>query len=249
MKVNKVLSKTIFLAILPACMFFATSDLFAQVKIGANPTTIGTNNNLEVEAANGNKTVIQKNNGNVGIGTTTPTAKLHVQGNQILGNAALVDSSTGTSQLVRDNATGEIKILKTTTTNSFPLSSVTYVIKNVAKDWIVDFDTKIPAKDYVVIITGLVFNNKFLTTQPGAIPGIPDSTLLYSPLNFSAFPSGGTWRLSADYNGGTTADDSNGSWTVKCLIINKSIIQVLSNQVSDLGGLNTGAASTPPTGL
>lgn len=45
-----------------------TVTVQAQVKIGANPTTIGSNSALEVEAINGNKTIIQKDNGNVGIG-------------------------------------------------------------------------------------------------------------------------------------------------------------------------------------
>jgi hypothetical protein len=50
----------------------------AQVKIGANPTTITPNTNLEVEATNGQKVVITKSIGDVGIGTNAPTAKLRV---------------------------------------------------------------------------------------------------------------------------------------------------------------------------
>ncbi|AEI51422.1 C1q-like domain-containing protein [Runella slithyformis] len=37
--------------------------IFAQVKVGSNPTTIGTASNLEIEAANGNKTIINKTTG------------------------------------------------------------------------------------------------------------------------------------------------------------------------------------------
>jgi hypothetical protein len=40
---------------------------FAQVKIGANPAAIGTNSALEIEATNGNKFSIDKNNGQVTI--------------------------------------------------------------------------------------------------------------------------------------------------------------------------------------
>lgn len=50
----------------------------AQVKIGANPGSIGTNSNLEVEATNGSKTVIRKDNGNMGIGTQSPATKLEI---------------------------------------------------------------------------------------------------------------------------------------------------------------------------
>ena len=59
-------------------MLCTTSVLYAQVKVGSSPTTIGTNVNLEVEATNGNKTVIKKDIGDVGIGTAAPTNKLHV---------------------------------------------------------------------------------------------------------------------------------------------------------------------------
>lgn len=56
--------KNIFLS-LAAMAFFTTAQ--AQVKIGANPTTIGATSNLEVEATNGNKTIVNKTNGQVTI--------------------------------------------------------------------------------------------------------------------------------------------------------------------------------------
>ncbi|WP_420153872.1 tail fiber domain-containing protein [Siphonobacter sp.] len=55
-----------------------SATLFAQVKVGSNPTTIGTNTYLEVEADNAFKTTIKKDNGFVGIGTATPLTHLHV---------------------------------------------------------------------------------------------------------------------------------------------------------------------------
>jgi hypothetical protein len=48
----------------------AASSAFAQVKIGTNPTVIGTNSNLEVEAADANKVIVNKNNGTVIIENT-----------------------------------------------------------------------------------------------------------------------------------------------------------------------------------
>lgn len=242
MKMNKNYSKKIFLSVSAACLFLCSSSLLAQVKIGSNPTVINAANNLEVESTNGNKTVIQKANGNVGIGIAAPTAKLHVAGNQILGQAPTISSSDGTSQVVRDNSTGELKVLETSVTNSFPLTSIEYRVNNVQKDWLANFDTKIPTSDYVVIITGLHFNSKNLTSGTTDVDN-------YNPLNFGAFTQGGTWRIMADYNGGSTTDGTNGNWTVKCLVINKSIIQVLPAEVVDLGGLNNGASTAPPSGL
>lgn len=144
--------------------------------------------------------------------------------------------------MVRDNVTGEIKVLKTTTTNSFPISSVTFEISNVNKDWISNFDTKINAADYTLMIIGLVFNGSTLKNDNGDKTG-------YNPLNFQAFQAGGTWRLMADYDGGSPADGVNGKWIIRCLAINNSMIQQLPNQTANLGGTNTGALTNAPGGL
>lgn len=55
-------------AVLIAAMLFGTSTVFAQVKIGTNPTTINAANNLEVEASTaGNKVSVDKTTGKVTI--------------------------------------------------------------------------------------------------------------------------------------------------------------------------------------
>lgn len=48
----------------------ASSGLFAQVKVGSNPTTINPNSNLEVEATSGKKVIVHKDNGTVVIENT-----------------------------------------------------------------------------------------------------------------------------------------------------------------------------------
>ncbi|WP_254411178.1 hypothetical protein [Dyadobacter diqingensis] len=85
MKKKLQFSTKLFAAAFASALLLTSSSLFAQVKIGSNSETIGTNNNLEVEAANGKKTVVTKDLG-----------KLIVDGNaqvKTLPAAALTDQS------------------------------------------------------------------------------------------------------------------------------------------------------------
>jgi hypothetical protein len=66
------------LSFLVAAMLMAATAQ-AQIKVGSNPTTIGANSNLETEATDGTKTVIQKDNGNLLIGTTIHDADAKLQ--------------------------------------------------------------------------------------------------------------------------------------------------------------------------
>lgn len=63
-----------------SAILLASSSLFAQVKIGTNPTTISPNTNLEVEAASGYTKFTVKKDGRVGINTDNPATALHVRG-------------------------------------------------------------------------------------------------------------------------------------------------------------------------
>lgn len=63
MKTKQQLSKAISAAMLAAALFFGSSAVFAQVKIGTNPTTIGTSSNLEIEATNNKKILTDKTTG------------------------------------------------------------------------------------------------------------------------------------------------------------------------------------------
>ncbi len=62
----------------------------AQVKIGSNPGTIGSSSNLEVEASNGNKTVVDKSTGNVTVN----------------GKITIVDGTQGAGKLLASDANG-----------------------------------------------------------------------------------------------------------------------------------------------
>lgn len=85
MNMKQLLSKSCAGLSLAAGLFLAGSTVFAQVKIGTNPTVIDPANNLEVEASTaGRKTSIDKSSGKV----------------------TIADGSQGTSKILTSDANG-----------------------------------------------------------------------------------------------------------------------------------------------
>jgi len=173
-------------------------------------------------------------NNRVGIGTSSPSTTLDINGNMRIATASSSSSSSNVATLVRDNTTGEIKIASSSTGNTANMTYIKYNLSNVNKDWIANFNTNIPSSQYTVVIVGSTFNQQALSSAVGGS---------YNPLNVAAYDSSGTWRIYADYNGGDTAN--NGTWTIYCLVINNSVIKTLPDVNADLGGTNSGSAPLP----
>ncbi|SEH32487.1 hypothetical protein [Chryseobacterium culicis] len=181
-----------------------------------------------------NNTVsIDATNDRIGVGTNAPTQKLDVNGKVRIGTASRTTSSS-VSTLVRDDSTGEVMVAGTVTNNK-PLNYVKYIIRNVNKDWINDFNTSISSADYTVVVVGSSFSEyDIYSSTPGT----------YNPFNVNAFiGNDGAWRLTADYLGG--APPNNGTWTIYCLVINNSQVKTLSDVTADLGGSNAGGTAAP----
>ncbi|MDR3142318.1 MAG: hypothetical protein LBU37_11430 [Tannerellaceae bacterium] len=171
-------------------------------------------------------------NGYVGIGTNKPTKMLEINGPaQINGKTYLKTAdpappSDGVSQLVRNNATGEVLSL-VTGKNSKALNYIYYVIECSSKetghsDWIDDFDTKIGDDQFMLAVVGSSFKTN--TTGSGlSTNGSGSGT--FAPSVVQAIPKNGTWHLQADYTGAAPADGKPGTWTIHCLAINLSIIK------------------------
>ncbi|WP_426483940.1 hypothetical protein [Flavobacterium sp. 2] len=188
--------------------------------------------------------------GNVGIGTNSPSEKLQVNGNAKIDNKLYLGQAgtapnTGTSQIVRNNTTGELHVVQAENPTAKSFNYVQYVLTNGNLDWVDNFDTKIPAAGYTLIITGSSFKPKNIMT-------LKVSSYLegdFSPVNVIGFVQNGTWRINADYIGSATTDGLNGTWTINCLVINNVLVATIPIQNNDLKGKEIGAATAIPAGL
>lgn len=91
----------------------------AQVKVGSNPTTINSASNFEVEATDGTRTLIQKADGKVGIGTSAPSNLLHVKATaDPLKLEGLASGSSTTDSVLTVNSTGVVKRLSSAALSS-----------------------------------------------------------------------------------------------------------------------------------
>lgn len=70
MSTKKTIKGLIGAAVATLVLAAAPENTFAQVKIGSNPTVIGPNSNLEVEATNAKKVIVHKSDGTVVIENT-----------------------------------------------------------------------------------------------------------------------------------------------------------------------------------
>lgn len=188
-------------------------------------------------------------NGNVGVGTNNTPYKMEVSGTTKIGGNLYLGSTptapqSGTAQLVRDNNTGQVFTVASSSGSFKAYNYVKYTLGNVRVSDVDDFDTKISATDYSVSIVGYSFSSdKNGMMMQSGYSGTFASQSVY------AFVSGGTWHLTAKYPGGTVVNGVNGNWDVYCLVINNAMLQALPTQSLNMGGNSTGSFTAAPSGL
>jgi len=126
------------------------------------------------------------------------------------------------------DANGEIKKSQRSST---PMYFQKYILSNVNGDWVENYDTKILSSKYTLVVVGANF--------PHTLNSAGGTTI-------EAYVLGGTWRLRADFFGTTTSPLINGTWTISTLILDNSQLTINTNVSQNLGGSNSGSASTSP---
>ncbi|MEO4006676.1 hypothetical protein [Flavobacterium sp. CAU 1735] len=178
----------------------------------------------------------------VGIGTNTPGATLDVNGNLKIRTVSGVSGiSDNIDRLAIDTETKEVKVVRTETStgSAFSMNYLVYYLNNTNEDWVRNFNTKISAADYTVVVVGSAFDQNLMAN---------DDTD-YNPINVYAFKEGGTWRISADYLSGRTHVVTGGQWKIYCLAINNRVLKTIPSVTVNMKGTENGSAPNPPAGL
>lgn len=174
----------------------------------------------------------------VGINTTNPRTTLEVAGDVNIDGAINVDVINAVQDgeegyLLTQTQTDYIRELSSAGQGNALAYFQEYVLINVDKDWVADFNTNVDATKYGMIVISAFFNR-------GLEMG-PDSNFTIPAV--SSFVVGGTWRIRADYP--SAASTSNGIWTIKTLIITKNISKEFPLQTVVMDGKTTEEALTP----
>lgn len=235
-------------------------NISAQIGINTeNPLSIfhvdgaGDNSTSTITTAQAANDFIVTTDGNVGIGTVTPTAKLSLNGTWSITDPKQIlagDSTYTPKILMKDNKTNEIITVTAESGNPFSLNYVTYILNNVNGDYVAMFDTKIKSSDYILAVVGYSF-----TLDDGGpallYSSVPSSTFV--PTIVTGTVTSGTWRLTADFAGGSTTrtatnNNTNGTWIINCIIINTTFGHILGT-VNQVLNSSVGSASSPPSGI
>lgn len=185
----------------------------------------------------------------VGINTETPKATLDVQGNVIVGETSYTESKHGHSVVVRDNSTGELKVVGNAgQNNSAPINLITFKLKNVDGDWVRNYYTGIDSSKFTVVVTEARF---YIREGEGTVELSTGngSNADYNPEHVYATTEQrnkkNQWTLHADFVGGGPKT-GNGTWEITCLVINNSLVKVLPDVTPDFKGSSSFDGRTPP---
>lgn len=186
----------------------------------------------------------------VGIGQTNPQADLHIGGDFLVQEEIKLRSlSTVTSteenfklltRTTNSTPVGEIKVLNVDDLNVAPINTVDYHFTNLSSDNLTDVDLQYDTSQYIVAVA----NFRYVGDAIKKVVVGSDTSIGHFVVN--AFESGGTWHLEIrnrdlDLNVGDSVE-----YFVTMVVYDKSYFRNLPAIITDLGGSNTGTASSTP---
>lgn len=209
-----------------------TSKFYITAANGDATRNALSNASIVVDAANSSGV-----GGFVGLNTASPSQRLDVNGNariQVLTNGTSDAAYTRTVISTNDGTLGY--------TSGTPLTTskiINYVLTKAAGtdvDWIQNYDTKIDALKYDVMVLSIRFKGTTVATT--------SNTLAFVPFDESIVPESNTWRIKLDYAAAGAAPGGQGTWDVVLAVMPKGQAVKIVQSIGD-----TGAAVAAPAGL
>lgn len=190
-------------------------------------------------------------NAQVGIGTTTPAADLHVVGDVLVqtgfsvGTLNIVTPTEEDFKLItrvtNSLPVGEISDLDVSTLAVAPINTIDYHFTNVSLDNLSDVDLQYDASKYIIAVSNFRYVGDAIKKRT-----INGNRKQIGVFVVHAFVSGGTWHLEIrNRNLDLDVGDSL-EYYVTLVVYDKSFYRHLTPITTDLNGNNSGTASSIP---
>ncbi|MCW3160217.1 hypothetical protein [Chryseobacterium oryctis] len=187
--------------------------------------------------------------GNVGINTPNPEEKLHINGNlqvddlHIENDFSKLDTNEKYTFLIKspspDNKITSYNYLTDTQDTAATLNFIQFKIDTDDSDgdWINEFDTKINASKYIVVISSFGFNLPVFNSSDTKYTPVPQ---IFAKIN----PTTNTWVLKADYDS-FKPNETGGQWTLNLLAFDRSQANLMAHVNVNMNNNETKSATTP----
>lgn len=188
----------------------------------------------------------------VGIGTEYPQADLHVAGEMLVQeifkiqplpivNLADKDFKLLT-RVSNSSPAGEITVLNVDSLTVAPINVIDYTFTNISKDNLRDVNLQYDANKYVVGVANFRYVGDAIKKSPFS----NGNSASIGTFVIRTFISNGQWHLEIrnrilDLNDGDSLE-----YFVTLIVYDKSYYRNLPPIITNLGGLNTGTASSVP---
>ena len=186
----------------------------------------------------------------VGIGTIDPQADLHVVGDLLVQNTFKTKSLNTVSsteenfhllsRVTNSSPLGELKYMDVDSLNVAPVNVIKYTFTNISLDNLTDVNLQYDSSKYIVAVSNFRYVGDAIKKD------YPDSEASVGNFVFGTFVNGGSWHLEIKNRTLDLTIGDSVTYHVTLIIYDKLYFRELTSIFTNLGGNNTGSASSIP---